>query len=70
MPVGELVTLPEPLTLTFRANVIGTNVAVVVSAVVILTAQLPVPAHPPPFQPPNRKPAPGAAVSVTDAPLV
>ena len=70
MPLGELPTLPEPLTLTVRLNVDGTKVAVVERAAVIATVQVPVPEHPPPLHPLNVNPDAGAAVSVTDVPLL
>ena len=45
------------------------KVAVTVVAAVIVTVQVPVPAHPPPLQPVKVEPAAGVAVSVTAVPL-
>src|SRR5436309_13938964 len=45
------------------------KVAVTVVAAFSVTAQVPVPEHPPPLHPVNVEPAAGAAVSVTTVPL-
>ena len=69
MPVGTLVTVPVPEPLGVTVNVRnGANVAVIAVSVVIDTAHVPVPMHPPPNQPVKIDPVDGAAVSVTDAP--
>ena len=71
IPAGELVTVPVPVPafVTVRANVVVLNVAVTLSAALIVTTQLPVPLHPPPLQPANVLPLFGVAVSVTCVPL-
>jgi hypothetical protein len=72
IPAGVLVTtpFPGPPTLTDRVTDCMLNVAVRVVAAATVTAQLPVPAHPPPFHPTNVDPVAGMAVRVTTAPLV
>src|SRR5207249_7013192 len=71
MPVGALVTLPvpAPAVLTVSANEDCMKVAVTVVAAFSVTAQVPVPEHPPPLHPVNVEPAAGAAVSVTTVPF-
>jgi len=70
IPVGMLVTVPEPLPaiVTDNAKLI-TNVAVTVCAILIVTVQLPVPVQPPPFHPVKVEFAAGLADRVTLAPL-
>jgi hypothetical protein len=75
MPAGALVTVPEPVALTWRAKR-GMNVAVTVCAAVIDTVQVvPVVAWQAPPQPENMLPkdgnslCAGAAVSTTLVPL-
>jgi len=72
MPVGALVTVPLPLPdlVTLSAKDACMKEAVTEVAAVIVTVQVPVPEQPPPFQPVNVEPAPGAAVSVTIVPVV
>jgi len=75
MPAGALVTLPDPDRLTCNRNVLaatGLNVAATLRAAVIGTVQAPVPgqAIPLPLQPVKVLPLAGAAVSVTEVPLV
>ncbi|MBK9034685.1 MAG: hypothetical protein IPL61_26040 [Myxococcales bacterium] len=70
MPAGADVTMPEPapaLT-TVSTTWFRPNVAVTATAAVSVTTQVPVPEQPPPDQPMNVEPAPGAAVSVTTVP--
>jgi hypothetical protein len=65
IPVGELVTVPLPETLTMRASMPNCgNVAVTLSAALIVTVQLPLPLQAPP-QPLKFMPAAGIASSVT-----
>jgi hypothetical protein len=70
MPAGEEVTVPVPLParLTVRLNAPTAKVAVTLAAALIVTTQVPVPAHPPPDQPLKVEPGPGVAVSVTTVP--
>jgi len=75
MPAGALVTvpLPAPDFVTVRAKDDGSvsvNVAVTDVAALTVTAQTPVPAHPPPLQPENVEPVAGVALKVTTVPLV
>ena len=72
MPAGALVTVPLPLPdlVTLSAKDDCMKVAVTEVAAVIVTVQVPVPEQPPPLQPVNVEPAPGAAVSVTIVPGV
>jgi hypothetical protein len=69
IPPTLLVTVPVPVPagVTVRANV-GTNVAVTVVLAFSVTAQVPVPEHPPPLHPVNAEPAAGVAVNVTTVP--
>src|SRR5580704_2469758 len=68
MPVGELVTVPLPV--TFTDNVTScTNVAVTASAAFIVTTQLPVPLQAP-LQPVKLQPVAGDWVTVTCVPPV
>ena len=68
-PLGELLTLPlpPPIVLTVRLKPKGEKIAVTDWAVFIIRLQLPIPEQAP-FQPENREPPPGAAVSVTWVP--
>jgi hypothetical protein len=70
IPAGLLVTVPEPdpASVTVSANWIGLNVAVTLSAALIVTAQVPVPLHPAPLHPAKVEPLPGVAVKVTTVP--
>jgi len=70
IPVGMLVTVPIPLpvSLTVRAKVCRSKVAVTVVALVKVTLHEPVPVQPP-LQPVKTEPAAGAAVRVTAVPL-
>jgi hypothetical protein len=72
IPAGLEVTvpLPDPDLLTDRVNVCTLKVAVTDVAAFIVTEQVPVPEQPPPLQPANVEPPAGAAVSVTDVPLL
>ena len=69
IPLGRLVTVPEPVPdlLTVRENV-GTKVAVTATSEVRATVQVPVPEQAEPLQPAKAEPAAGAAVRVTVAP--
>jgi hypothetical protein len=68
MPEGELLTVPLPLTPTVRVCVGSeVNVAVTLSAPLIVTAQAPVPEQAP-DQPVNLYPMAGKAESVTEVP--
>ena len=71
MPVGALVTVPvpAPAVLTVSANEDCMKVAVTVVAAFSVTAQAPVPEHPPPLHPVNVDPAAGVAVSETAVPF-
>ncbi len=71
MPAGELVTLPPPVPalVKFSEKLCSANVAVTDRAALIVIMQEPVPLHAP-LQPVKTDPAAGAAVSVTDVPLV
>jgi hypothetical protein len=68
IPVGELVTVPLPDTLTLSVYWVCANVAVTLCAAFIVTMQLPTPLQPPPLQPLKPQPFVGAAVSVTCVP--
>jgi hypothetical protein len=75
MPAGVLVTVPAPVPdlVTVRMSDGGgvgevENVAVTVTAMFPEVTQAAVPEQPPPLQPTNAEPDPGAAVSVTSAP--
>lgn len=66
MPVGLLVTLPDPDPPTVTVSAGGNpKVAVTLRSELIVTVQAPVPEQPPPLQPANVDPADGLAVSVT-----
>src|SRR5580704_5528238 len=67
MPVGELVTVPLPDTLTSSVYWVCANVAVTLCAAFIVNTQLPTPLQAPP-QPEKPKPFAGVAVSVTCVP--
>ena len=71
MPDGELVMLPLPVPdlVTLSVKDDCTNEAVTVVAALKVTVHVPVPLHPPPFQPENVEPAAGVAVKVTTVPL-
>ena len=70
IPAGVLVTvpLPDPALLIVRRKV-WVKVAVTVEAAVSVTVHEPVPAQPPPLQPPKMASVAGVAVSVTSVPL-
>src|SRR6476619_1568224 len=71
MPLGTLVTTPEPVPalLTVSANLgTGSKVAVTALAALIVTLQDSVPEQPLPDQPVNWEPAAALAVSVTSLP--
>src|SRR6266850_511950 len=72
MPAGALVTVPLPLPVLLTVSVKDgkSKVAVTVVATVIVTVQVPVPVQPPPLQPVKVEPAAGAAVKVTEEPMV
>ena len=67
MPVGEMVTVPEPLpaSVTVRRYVLRLKVAVTDLASVMLTAHMPVPEQPAPAQPMKVEPVKAVAVNVT-----
>jgi hypothetical protein len=70
IPVGTLVTMPEPLPAIVTDNAkFMTNVAVTVCAALIVTVQLPVPVQPPPFHPVKVEFAAALADNVTLVPL-
>ena len=64
IPVGELVTVPLPDTLTSSVYWVCANVAVTLYPVFIVNTQLPTPLQAPP-QPEKPQPFAGVAVSVT-----
>jgi len=66
IPLGELVTVPLPLTFTVSVSS-AVNVAVTLSAAVIVTLHVPVPEHAP-LHPLNTYPLPAAAVRLTTVP--
>jgi phage tail protein X len=68
MPVGLLVTLPDPETVTVSVWV-GSNVAVTALAAITATLQARVPEQAP-LHPPNVEFGPGEAVRVTSVPRV
>jgi hypothetical protein len=70
IPLGTLATdpLPAPAIVTVSGNVVRANVAVTVSAELIVTTQLPVPLHAP-LHPVNVEPLAGVSASVTTVPL-
>jgi hypothetical protein len=72
IPVGALVTVPEPLPdlVTLSANVGSENPAVTDVAALTVTVQVPVPLQPPPFQPVKVEAPVGVAVKATIVPLV
>jgi hypothetical protein len=72
IPAGELVTVPDPAPAGVTVSVCGTaaNVAVTLRAAVMLTVQVVVLPVQSPDQLVNVDPAPGAAVRVTDVPLL
>jgi hypothetical protein len=67
IPVGELVTVPLPATLTLSVYWVCANVAVTLCAELIVTTQLSKPLQAP-LQPSKPEPAAGVAVSVTWVP--
>src|SRR6267143_1378643 len=71
-PVGALVMVPvpAPVFVTVSVKDCSAKVAVTACAALIVTLQVPVPVQPPPLQPVKVEPAAGAAVKVTEAPLV
>jgi hypothetical protein len=70
IPVGALVTVPEPVPVlpTVSVRVIVVNVAVTDRSALIVTVHAPVPEQLPPLQPANVEPAAGVAVNVTIVP--
>jgi len=72
IPAGLEVTVPLPVPdlLTESVNVCTSKAAVTEVAALIVTEQVPVPEQPPPLQPAKVEPPAGAAVSVTDVPLL
>jgi hypothetical protein len=74
IPAGALVTVPVPVPALVTASVklvtVALNVAVTVSAALIVTEHVPVPVHPAPLHPANVDPVVAAAVSTTTCPLV
>gem|GEM_PF-4431618 len=70
IPLGELVTVPEPVTVTVRARDFRLNVAVALLAAVIGITQLAESGQETPLalQPPKSKSLSGMAVSVTLVP--
>lgn len=73
IPDGLLVTVPLPVLVTVNAYVVWEvrpKVAVILLAASMVTLQVPVPLHPPPLQPVNVLPDPGAAVKLTTAPAL
>jgi hypothetical protein len=62
IPVGVLVTVPEPVTVTARVG--STKLAVTARSELTVNMHVLVPVHAP-LQPPKRKFVPGVAVSVT-----
>ena len=71
IPAGVLLTVPVPVPalLTPRLTELSAKVAVTVVSALRTTVQESVPLHPPPLQPVNVDPVPGAAVRVTMVPL-
>ena len=71
IPAGALVMLPLPApdVATVSVNEDCAKVAVTAWATLMVTAQVPVPVQPPPFQPVKVDPAAGVAVKVTAVPL-
>jgi hypothetical protein len=70
IPVGALVTVPEPVFVTVSVAVAAVKVALtVVLAFSVTTQGFAVP-QPPPVHPLNTHPAAGVAVSVTAVPTV
>jgi hypothetical protein len=73
MPLGALVTVPEPSPFlrTVSVSTLGVvvNCATTVWLTLITVTQAPVPLHPPPLQPTKVDPLAAAALSVTDEPL-
>ena len=67
IPVGELVTVPLPDTLTLSVYWVCANVAVTLCAIFIVTTQLSKPLQAP-LQPSKPEPSAGVAVSVTWVP--
>jgi hypothetical protein len=74
MPTGLLVTVPVPVPASVTASVkfvtVVLNVAVTVSAALIVTEQVLVPVQPAPLHPANVDPVAAAAVSTTTCPAV
>jgi hypothetical protein len=71
IPEGELVTVPDPLPERFTVSVLAVdelNVAVIPTAALRVTLQLPVPLQPPPLHPAKVDPDAGLAVNVTRVP--
>ena len=69
IPLGSLVTVPEPVPAADTVSVwVGVNAAVTVLLDPSVTTQVPVPVQPAPLQPVNAKPGCGVAVSVTTLP--
>ena len=70
MPVGELVTVPEPVPdfVTDRASLMRAKPAATEAALLSVTLHVPVPLQPPPLHPVKVDPEAGAAVRVTAVP--
>src|SRR6267142_5133187 len=64
------VQVPAPALLTVSVKDCGAKVAVTKVAALIVTVHVPLPVQPPPLQPVKVEPATGAAVKVTEEPLV
>src|SRR6267142_2329325 len=64
------VQVPAPALLTVSVKDCGAKVAVTEVAALIVTVHVPLPVQPPPLQPEKVEPAAGAAVKVTEEPVV
>lgn len=73
MPLGVLVTKPDPLpaldTVSVAPAGARSNCTATVWSPVRATVHVAIPLHPPPLQPPNVEPSAGAAVNVTTVPM-
>jgi hypothetical protein len=73
MPLGTLVTVPDPdpvlLTVKLTRSGVASNCATTVWLLLITVTQVPVPLQPPPLHPTNVDPLAATAVKVTDVPL-
>src|SRR5207253_2193787 len=74
MPVGDDVTVPDPVLLLVMLRVGfgagSVNAASMLVLALMVNVQVPVPLHPPPVQPVNVEPLAAAAVSVMLVPVV